>query len=217
MTASLRRGLFAGLSIVFAGLALLGPPQPARAATVLYDNFTASSLTFGNNWLLLPSGSTALSDSFTLSQASIVTGVNFGAVFSSASGPASQIEFGITTVPATFPVSGTAALTTGPTGDNGGSLEDAIVSFSTGPIPLAAGTYYLVLQHPDVRISVDESGGPSSATYRNSNGIVGSENSESFQILGDVATPLPAALPLFASGLGGLLLLARRRKKRAAA
>jgi hypothetical protein len=55
-------------------------------------------------------------------------------------------------------------------------------------------------------------GAPTSAYLKGPDGIV--RSGESLDLGSPVATPLPAALPLFASGLGALGLLGRKRKPR---
>ena len=60
-------------------------------------------------------------------------------------------------------------------------------------------------------------GAPTSAYLKGPGGIVQSDVSLGRAGGDEVATPLPAALPLFATGLGGLGLLGWRRKKKAAA
>jgi hypothetical protein len=60
-------------------------------------------------------------------------------------------------------------------------------------------------------------GSPTSAYLKGPGGIVQSDVSLGRAGGDEVATPLPAALPLFATGLGGLGLLGWRRKKKAAA
>lgn len=207
-------------SVAVAALTLVAMSQQASAST-LYDNGQVNGTITG--WTL--SSVYAVSDSFTLSQASILTGVNFG-VWILPTDVLTSVDWAITSTPGTYPVTGTAAVTTGsaltPTSNYGGGgiYQVSVDSFSLPNISLAAGTYYLVLQNSvTVANSVaywDENDGPSSAT-ENATGSIGSE---SFQILGDAGigtTPLPAALPLFASGLGGLGLLGWRRKKKAAA
>ena len=204
--------------IAIAGLAFCGLLQQASAA-MLYDNGpingTISHRNIDFGW--------AVSDSFTLLQASTLTGVTFGAW--SAPGTAiTSVDWGITTTPATYTVSGTAAVTSGPQTPALGGYATSTDSFSLPGISLAAGTYYLVLQNAVSASSSywDVTNGGSSATQYNTLTTLdnGSIASESFQILGDAnttITPLPAALPLFATGLGALGLLGWRRKRKAAA
>jgi hypothetical protein len=60
-------------------------------------------------------------------------------------------------------------------------------------------------------------GGPTSAYLKGPGGIVQSDVFLGLAGGDQVATPLPAALPLFATGLGGLSLLGWRRKRKTAA
>jgi hypothetical protein len=197
--------------IAIAGLALFGLSQQASAA-VLYDNgppggYSANAISNGY----------AISDSFTLSQDSIVTGVNFG-VWENPNVTMTSVDWGFATAPGIYTDTATATVTSALTG-NLGSFLLSIDSFSTGSIFLAAGTHYLVLQNtvafPDYSFFWDMNNGPSTATQSNAPPL----GSESFQIIGNnvSATPLPAALPLFATGLGAFGLLGWRRKQKAKA
>ena len=96
---------------------------------MLYDNFTASSFTvFG--WSI--NGTNKVSDSFVLSQTSIVTGVNFG-VLQGLGHLMVSVDYGITTVPNTYPVTGTALVTSRPTFASCCGTVGSINSFSTVP------------------------------------------------------------------------------------
>jgi hypothetical protein len=217
MEAKLKAKLF-GLVALFA---LASVSQHASAA-VLYDNGPINGTISG---YAITDGY-AVSNSFTLSQDSIVTGVNFGAwVLQSASLTASltAVDWAITTIPSSYPINGSASVTTEPTGIPHVSYTILSASFSTGSVSLAPGSYYLVLQNAVSTIGGssafvfwDLNNGPSTASQNTGVGAIGSE---SFQIIGSsiAATPLPAALPLFASGLGALGLLGWRRKRKAAA
>ena len=199
--------------IAIAGLALFGLSQQASAA-VLYDNGPINGTIDG----VAISGGYAVSDSFTLSQASTVTGVNFGA-WNYPDVTMASVHWGIATASGIYTDTATATVTSVLTGGIGsGFFPVSADSFSTGSVSLAAGTtYYLVLQnavadplsHP---FFWDINNGPSTATQLNGSPI----GSESFQIIGNnvSATPLPAALPLFATGLGAFGLLGWRRKRK---
>jgi hypothetical protein len=212
--------------VTLACITLVGSFASASAA-VLYDNgpingtIDAFTLNF----------SYALADSFTLSKTSTVTGVNFG-VWAFPGDTMSSIDWGITSTPNSFPVDGTASVSNSPAGSNGFGYSLLEESFSTGSVVLGPGTYYLALQNAAVSngdpIYWDQNDGPSVAWHNTlgylSDGGCGGLNqsgqgtcSESFQILGTTsAVPLPAALPLFAGGLGGIGILSRWRKRRAA-
>jgi hypothetical protein len=110
MDAKLKAKLF-GLVALFA---LASVSQQASAA-VLYDNGPINGTISG---YAITDGY-AVSNSFTLSQDSIVTGVNFGAwVLQSASLTASltAVDWAITTIPSSYPINGSASVTTEPTG-----------------------------------------------------------------------------------------------------
>ena len=170
-------------------------------------------------------------NSFTLSSSSILTGVNFGASgFENTT--ISTVDWAITTSPSTFPSSfNTAAVTTnsvvGTFGNGFGvTFQTMLDSFSLPNISLAGGTYYLVLQNATDGTAADDffwdesSGGSSLASRIPPGGATPSDvSSESFQIMGTpaAATPLPAAFPLFATGLVVVGFLVRRRKRKAAA
>jgi len=192
---------------------------PASAA-VLYDNGpnTATSGGYYNGYNV--GQGFQVSDSFTLTQASIVTGVNFGILeWPSGGGDITALDFGITTTPNGFPITGHASVTTGP--QTGTGVDYWILrtdSFSTGNISLGPGTYYLALQnavntgdHPDFWTENDGS----SAAYHNYSGSIGSE---SFQILGvTAAVPEPSTWAMMILGFTGLGFMAYRRKQTGAA
>ena len=156
------------------------------SAEVLYDNGgnTETSSGYYDGWNI--SQGLAVSDLFTLAQASIVTGVNFGIIQSPyGGGDITALDFGITSTPSSYPITGNASVTTGA---QTGTGEDFWIlrtdSFSTGNVALGPGTYYLVLQNAvETGSQVDfwtENDGPSSASI---GGIVnegiGSESSKS--------------------------------------
>jgi hypothetical protein len=187
---------------------------PAFAA-VLYDNGanTATSGGYYNGWNI--SQGFAVSDSFTLSQASVVTSINFGILEWPGGGDITALDFGITTTPNSFPISGHASVTTGP---QTGTGEDYWIlrtdNFSTGSISLGPGTYYLVLQNavntstqPDFWTEND--GSPTA--YHSELGSIGSE---SFQILGmTAAVPEPSTWAMMILGFFGIGSVAYRKRK----
>ena len=149
----------------------------------------------------------------------------------------STIDYGITTSPGNYSIDGTVAVTNGATSATSvPGWNSATDSASLPDLLLTAGTYYLVLQNAALdssgMISWGLSDGSSSATRSG----LGAIQSESFQILGytvastepppvffstviqtptlTLATPLPGALPLFATGLGALGLIGWRKRKK---
>ena len=204
-------------SLIAALVACAGLSSQASAAPFLYTNGPLNGTVDGVN---IYSPGDELSDSFVLSQAAVVTGVTFG-VWVRPGNTVNTVDYGITTTPATYTDNGTVSVTSGSTTTNSFGLNVGTDLFSIPPTSLAAGTYYLVLQKATVNgtnpeVYWDQNSGPSSATHS----IDGPIASESFSILGTYtvsSVPLPAALPLFATGLVGLGLLGCRRKRKAAA
>ena len=208
-------------SLIAALVVCAGLSSQASAAPFLYTNGPLNGTVDGVN---IYSPGDELSDSFVLSQAAVVTGVTFG-VWVRPGNTVNTVDYGITTTPETYTDNGTVSVTSGPaTGPNSFGYNVSTDLFSIPPTSLAAGTYYLVLQNATVsgtnpslyNVYWDQNSGPSSATHS----IDGPIASESFSILGTYtvsSVPLPAALPLFASGLVGLGLLGWRRKRKAIA
>lgn len=199
-------GAALALSMATVGLA------PGANAAVLYDNGPINAGV--NAWTI--DFIFAVSDSFTLAQASTVTGVNFG-VWAFPGDTMASVDWAITTTPGTYPVDGSAAVGTSFLYTNGFGYDISLDSFSTGGVSLAAGTYYLVLQNAVTTngdpISWDENDGPSSATEN----TVGAIGSESFQILGTTGgVPEPATWALMLVGLGGLGATLRSRRFKSA-
>jgi hypothetical protein len=167
----------------------------------------------------------AVSNSFTLSQASTVTGVNFG-MWTSPGDTLSAIDWAITTTPDSYPINGTAAVTDGAVVGTGfGYYDLRWDSFSTGNVNLGPGTYYLVLQN-----AVTAGGNPAfwdinngpSVAYENSIGPVQDNlfpgsNASSFQIIGTSGAPEPAEWALMLGGFGLAGAALRRRRSVAAA
>jgi hypothetical protein len=133
------------LGLTVATLSLVGAlASQALADTVLYTNGPVNG-TYGGDTI---NNGYAISDSFTLTQTSTITGVDFGA-WTPPGVTITSIQYGITTTPSVFPITGTSAVAQGaiiPGTGYGGEFEVRIDSFSTTKITLGPGTYYLVLQ-----------------------------------------------------------------------
>jgi len=96
----------------------------------------------------------------------------------------------------------------------------ADIYWTSATVALATTYYMVVTSSPDLVLSWDPE-----ATYPNGNLLLGgSTDFPSYDMVfrtyyddGSIAAPLPAAFPLFASGLGALGLLGWRRKRKNAA
>jgi len=204
-------------SCVLTLVASIGLSQQGVAA-VLYED---GSTLYGDNseisiWAY------QVTDSFTLSAASVVTGVVFTAWTYGIPTSAASVNWEITsTVPnynsSNPPVGTNITLTTPSSGMTNGSWTVREYTFSTGSIPLSAGTYYLTLDNglslsaPNYDIGWDINSGPSVA-YDNGELY---PYAESFEILGtqDPAAPLPSTWTMMLIGLVGLGFVAYRRQK----
>lgn len=193
-------------------------------ATVLYNNGalngTINAFNIGG-----AGGSYAISDFFTLGSASTIGGVDFGA-WTVPGDTVSTVDWGITPTYGSFSgfiAGGTATVINGIATVNGSGWATSVDSFSTGPIKLAAGIYYLVLQNAvatnDDPVNWDETDGPSSAVSNVLGNLQnydrpGTTGSESFQIFGahGDATPEPAAWVMMLVGFAGLGAALRRRE-----
>ena len=210
--------LLAPAAAMALSLAAIALSQPASAA-VLYDNGPLNGTIGGFS---LVSG--AVSDSFTLTSASTVTGVDF-AVLIEADDPISTVDWAITSTQNSYPAGVAATVTNGPTTFTGTGFVIGTDSFSTGAVTLAAGTYYLVLSDAVVsplggNVFWDDNNGPSYASDSNLGDLAGAKvpgtNSETFQILGATvaAVPEPATWAMMLVGLFGLGAVLRTRRTR---
>ncbi len=159
-----------------------------------------------------------VSDSFTLSSATTVTGVQFG-VWAIPGDTMTSVDWAISTGPTGGGVgdgsqpsgiiaSGTASTSTAFQYTSVYGYDIDLINFSLST-PVAAGTYYLSLQNavvPSGNSSYwDENEGPSTA-YENYYGnlanasIPGTTGSESFQLYGS-AVPEPSSARSFSDGL----------------
>lgn len=199
-------------------------------AAVLYT--TGSPNGNVNGWTI--NSLHAVADSFTLTQASTVTGVDFvtwaypGDTLTSVDWSiTTAADWSITTTAGVFPAGKTTASVTQSSICSkcaGGYFYDLNnESFSTGGVSLAAGTYYLVLQNADLPngngIFWDENGAPSVIWYAYENVVLGQHNgSQTFQILGTTsAVPEPSTWATMLVGFLGLGFAGYRRSRRVAA
>ena len=203
------------ISGIFAAAAIAVFSAGIANAAVLYDNGPVNG-TIDAYTISLPF---AVSNSFTLAQASIVTGVNFG-VWTVPGEVVSTVDWAITSTSFSYPVDGTATVNNGALiGLGFGSYPIHFANFSTGSVSLASGTYYLVLQNAlsssGSQVYWDLNNGPSTATQSGA-AIPGSQ---SFQILGTTSGAVPEASTwaMLIAGFGLVGAVARRRRNAIAA
>jgi hypothetical protein len=216
-------------------LALLVTALVPASADVLYSNgpFNGTIGGFAIN------SDQAISDSFVLTSASTVTGVDFGAI--TAPGDSiTSLQWSIGTAPG----DGSLGTGTSPTTDaflftNSFDFRVESDSFSTGSISLGAATYYLTLQNA---VSAPSNNGPAwvlnngpslafysclvcgGGDYRSLAPGDGGSGSEGFDIQGTIGTssgsvtPEPGSYAALILGFAGVTLVvrSRRAKQRAA-
>lgn len=228
------------LAFSLAAILFLLSSAPASAA-ILYHNGTLN----GTNGGFTINQGYQVSDSFTLTQASELTGVQVGLWLSPGDKPAS-LDWTISTEPcgngynaptsgSDFIASGTASgssLTYSKEFTNVDDYDIYEASFSLPTtINLPAGTYYLSLG-PDATASNindplywDDNNGPSTAFENTIGSLINflrqdTTGSEFFQILGPTpvpeAVPEPASLTLLGIGAFGALGYGWRRRKQVA-
>jgi hypothetical protein len=202
----------------------------SAGAAVLYNNGPLNGTVDG----LDIAGGAAIADSFTLSAASVLYGVNFG-VWTFPGDTLTSVEWAIhayTPDPSTtdifsgFLASGVASVTIGPSAMrtvDSIAYDMSMDTISLGGLSLPAGSYYLILQNATVAsgdaVYWDESDGLSSAfssvigTLQDFSGN-GLSGSESFVVTGRDASavPEPASWVLTLLGFGGLGATWRRSR-----
>ena len=155
----------------------------------------------------------AVTDSFTLSQTTTITGFDFGG-WTPAGDVGTSVDYGFSGT-ADFAITGTAALTAGAVipGDGLGSFDVRSYSASIAPITLAAGTYWFSLQNAVTTggnpFYWDVNHGPSSAFQTS----IGEIDSESFTLHSNGAVPEPASWALILGGFGLIGGAMRSRRK----
>jgi hypothetical protein len=207
-----------------AGVALLGLWVQAAAATTLYDNINAIS---GGAYLL--SVTTPNFNSFS-TQGTATTLSQFDLLLN-ALNPGDGGNFGVAVLnDSGSNTPGSTIFASGYFNDSALTTSPSHVGFLFAPISLAANSRYWIelfqgntVSSAEWYWSADETGtGVLNEYWCSGSGSSQfcSQNNGPFQMLVNVepaTTPLPATLPLFASGLGALGLLGWRRKRKSIA
>ena len=197
----------AAVKTVYA-LALLVIAVAPASADILYSNgpingtITADLIDFGQS----------INDSFVLSSASTVTGVDFGA-WTNPGDSVTSVQWSIGTTPGGNTYSGTAATIDSFVTIGYGFYAVEKDTFSIPSVSLGVGTYYLTLENAVTAVSGnafwDVNDGPSSAYIDGLSPI----NSESFDVQGTTGTvtPEPGYWALLSVAIIGLICLKRLR------
>lgn len=187
-------------------------------ATVLYDNFNSSPATHATNIF-----NDRQANSFTLSSAATVTGLNFQVWLELSNTTLKSFQWGIYDA---SPFSGGVLLggatvqdptQSGPLANPWG-INERLVTLDLAPLNLAAGTYWLAIEQAAAttgRGYWEVSDGPSAVNC--SQGCVPGE-SNSFSILGGptsrevgIAVPEPATWAMLIMGFMGIGAMVRRQ------
>ena len=197
--------------IIALTMAASGAVESIAAPQILYNNGGINGTIGG-----LDIGSYATSDSFTLSNAATITGVDFG-VWTVAPGIPETVNWAIVSTPNTY-ASGTQAavslISTFCTACGTNNYYDIYwAAFSVAPTTLAAGTYYLVLTGvvttlPGVSSYWDINDGPSSASVGYYNSPL---PSEAFQVISTTGVPEVSTWSMMLLGFSGLGFATYRR------
>jgi hypothetical protein len=205
-----------GFAVLLLNLVGVMATVPASAST-LYDNTAAGSYNTTGYYIEAGYQYDSVTDSFTLSSASTITGATFaswtdpGATFSNVDWAITTAPFGGTTV-----ASGSQSDPyTGYIGAGYGYYDIDSNSISIGSLSLGAGTYWLNLYDATATdggvAAWDASVGPSTAYSLNTSDEI---PSETFTIQGaSTTTPEPSSFLLLGSGLAGFAGMIRRKLK----
>jgi hypothetical protein len=206
-------------------MALLAFTLPVQADPILFNNFPINGEI--GAWQIDVGSAESVSDSFTLSSSALVTGVQFGAWVESGDS-VGQVDWSIGLTEYGSSIASGLAETTSAFDFSNAPYDVLDVSFSTAPVALSSGTYYLTLSGAassdgvvgwDINdtagidawaSNIDPQEVSSDDTCFDNAGISGSCAS-SFEIEG-VTTPEPSSWALL--GAGCLAILAARRKLR---
>ena len=203
---------------------------PAYASTVLFSSGPASPNPYNIGGFLIDNTNTAeVTDRFALAGPSTVVGFSIPIWVTAGFGTLQSVDWAITTEKfgGTVEGHGTATsftsvdVSSSTTGMNG-TYNVTVETIST-TLSLGIGYHWLQLSNATSTgggdVLWDAANLYAGNAQQNYNGVShNTDFTQTFQILGPaVATPVPAALPLFATGLGVFGLFGWRRKQRAGA
>ena len=191
-------------SLVILSLALVAIPAWADTYNNGPINGTTDAWTINFGYVV--------SDTFTLTAAGTVNTIAFG-VWEFPGDTMSTVDWTITAAENGEGVGLTSNVTDKFISTNQYGYNIDLITFNTGGVPLAAGTYWLNLYNATVPsgdpVYWDENSGPSQA----SESAIGTIPSEAFTINpgGNNSTPEPSSIMLFGSGILGLAGMLRRK------
>ena len=203
------------LALLGASVAVLAAAS-ATAQTTVYDNGPINGTITA--WTL--ADFQHITNSFTLSQTTTITGFTFGG-WSNAGQTITSVEYGFGSSTDNA-ITGISALTYGdvvPDTGFGGSYDVRNYTGSVAPITLGAGTWYFTLGAAATSDGSyaywDINNGPSDAYANGSSlaGVYGPTSSTAFSLTSGGAVPEPASWALMVGGFGlvGGAMRARRR------